>query len=160
MANNRILRSRNYATLYLKIYSKNFSETWSLSGCYEKRKMPYFEKTIFQKIPLWCKWSIQAQFWAKVKEISASVSALRIFLNFCIMKYNKGQTKRLQLKFPKKSSIQGKYTISAGFGPTLWKFNISGSTLRTFFKLCQFMSWTLNFRLNQERKPGIGFWDS
>ena len=71
MANKHILRSKNYATLYLKIYSKNFFETWSLSGCSEKRKMPYFEKTIFQKIPLWCKWSIHAQFWAKVKETSA-----------------------------------------------------------------------------------------
>ena len=82
IANKRIIRSRNYATLYLKIYCKNFFETWILSGCYEKSKMQYFEKTIFQKILQWGKWAIQAQFGTKIKQISVSVSALRIFFEF------------------------------------------------------------------------------
>lgn len=97
MANKHILRSRNYATLYLKIYSKNFFETWSLSGCSEKRKMPYFEKTIFQKIPLWCKWSIQAQFWAKVKETSAK----GFFWIFVSWNRTKGRQKGYNWNFQK-----------------------------------------------------------
>ena len=63
------------------------------------------------------------------------------FLNFCIIIKNKSQTKMLQLKFPKTSSIWGKCTIQANFGPTLCKFNIPRSTLRTFLKLCQ-SNWT------------------
>ena len=78
IANKRIIRSRNYATLYLKIYCKNFFETWILSGCYEKSKMQYFQETIFQKILQWGKWAIQAQFGTKIKQISVSVPALRI----------------------------------------------------------------------------------
>ena len=82
VANKRIILSRNYATLYLKIYCRNFFETWILSGCYEKSKMQYFEKNIFQKILQWGKWAIQAQFGTKIKQISVSVSALRIFFEF------------------------------------------------------------------------------
>ena len=82
IANKRIIRSRNYATLYLKIYCRNFFETWILSGCYEKSKMQYFQEPIFQKILQWGKWAIQAQFGTKIKQISVSVSALRIFYEF------------------------------------------------------------------------------
>ena len=76
MTNKRIIPLRNYATLYLKTYCKNFFKTWNLRGCYGKSKMLYFEKTIFQKILQWGKWAIQAQFGTKIKLFTLSVLRL------------------------------------------------------------------------------------
>ena len=37
---------------------------------------------IFQKISLWEKWAIYAQFWTEIKQFSVLVSALMIFFKF------------------------------------------------------------------------------
>ena len=121
--------------------------------------MPYLK--FFRKYLLQHKWAIQAQIGTKSKQFSVSVSALRIFLNLFVLIKNNEYKKIILLKFPKKSSIWGKCTIWAGFDPNLCNLGISGSTLRTFLKVCWSMSWTLNFLIlgSTEGVNEVSFFD-